>query len=455
MPCASANCGVRNWKWTYGMYPVGNGVFSGGTWVLVSDCNASGEDYICSGSASPPPGPASGSCGGAFAAYHAWVCDSPFKVPGVDCQNSGPHEILGTGLGCFDVACTCVDSGNCGEANCGPTETCCDGTTCVATDSFQTDNNRCGDCNTVCEAGYICVDGACVIDCAANSCTWTWTGEALGCCQTYTCTESGWVLTSSTSTSENCSTGDSSCCDPGNVTCVGATYNVWNGSGPCTCGNVFLRCGGASVNEPGWQPPPPPYAWIVDTNTPNNSCAAGCASPVVGTACNNYGDGQEEPCNSSGGGGGGGGGGSWAQTATCPQDCACTGEAPTISGTYDGETVSHECTGDCACEEGDGPPDPDPDCDTPAPASVTKQPEMMPNLGPSIADGPCSQEECEAHVSTWMAEASGKPNEEGLYKVKWILLDGCPGACCSDQPTQPEFVKKSTLVDAPCKCGCS
>jgi hypothetical protein len=54
-----------------------------------------------------------------------------------------------------------------------------------------------------------------------------------------------------------------------------------------------------------------------------------------------------------------------------------------------------------------------------------------------------------------MAEASGKPNEEGLYKVKWILLDGCPGACCSDQPTQPEFVKKSTLVDAPCKCGCS
>jgi len=68
---------------------------------------------------------------------------------------------------------------------------------------------------------------------------------------------------------------------------------------------------------------------------------------------------------------------------------------------------------------------------------------------------PCSQEECEAHVSTWMAEASGKPNEEGLYKVKWILLDGCPGACCSDQPTQPEFVKSSTLIDAPCKCGCN
>ena len=70
-------------------------------------------------------------------------------------------------------------------------------------------------------------------------------------------------------------------------------------------------------------------------------------------------------------------------------------------------------------------------------------------------DKPCVEGECEAHVSTWMAEPSGEPNEEGLYKVKWVLLDGCPGLCCSDQPTQPEFVKSSTLVDAPCKCGCN
>jgi hypothetical protein len=70
------------------------------------------------------------------------------------------------------------------------------------------------------------------------------------------------------------------------------------------------------------------------------------------------------------------------------------------------------------------------------------------------ADKPCAEGECEEHVSTWMAEPSGEANEEGLYKVKWILLDGCPGLCCSDQPTQPEFVKTSTLVDAPCKCGC-
>jgi hypothetical protein len=77
------------------------------------------------------------------------------------------------------------------------------------------------------------------------------------------------------------------------------------------------------------------------------------------------------------------------------------------------------------------------------------------STGPAeLMDTPCSQEECEAHTATWMAEAYGEPNKEGLYKVKWILLDDCPGACCSDQPTQPEFVKSSTLVDVPCKCGC-
>ena len=76
-------------------------------------------------------------------------------------------------------------------------------------------------------------------------------------------------------------------------------------------------------------------------------------------------------------------------------------------------------------------------------------------VGPAeLMDTPCSQEECEGHTATWIAEPSGEANEEGLYKVKWILLDGCPGECCSDQPTQPEFVEASTLVDAPCKCGC-
>lgn len=143
-----------------------------------------------------------------------------------------------------------------------------------------------------------------------------------------------------------------------------------------TCNNVFLLCEGFFVNEPGWQPPPPPYTWILEPNAPNNSGNPGCTCPI-GSPCNNYGEVQEEPCYYN-------------------------------------------------------------------PANQL-----------AFKEEPCSQEECEAHVSTWMAEPSGEPNEEGLYKVNWVLLDGCPGLCCSDQPTQPEFVKTSIIVDAPCKCGCA
>jgi len=207
-----------------------------------------------------------------------------------------------------------------------------------------------------------------------------------GCCKRYECDgNDAYVLVSETASSANCTYPIAGvpltpCADIESPT-VGY-YNTWTeGACPTECNNVFLICEGFSVNEPGWQPPPPPYAWILNPNTPNNSCNAGCTSPVIGTACNNYGDGQEEPCSPSGGGGAL----SWGL----------------------------------------------------------------------ITHSPCSQEECEAHVSTWMAEPSGEPNEAGLYKVKWILLDGCPGACCSDQPTQPEFVKTSTLIDAPCKCGCN
>ena len=192
-PCESANCGARRYKWVYGNV-FANPYYSGGSWALTSGCNADGENYICSPSNSTPPGPILGSCGGAFAAYHTWLCSEFGEVPGVDCQASGPHEITGTGP-CFDVDCTCESS-----------------------------------------------------------------------------------------------------------------------------------VGGLSV----------------------------------------------------------------------PSD---------------------------------------------KPVEVKER--------------PCYQEECETQVSTWMAEPSGEPNEEGLYKVKWILLDDCPGACCSDQPTQPEFVKKSELIDAPCKCGCN
>ena len=105
-PCTDTDCGVQNWKWTYGTSLTGNNIFSGGSWALVSDCNADGVDFICTGTNTPPAEPNLGSCNGAFDAYFNWLCNDPFKVPGVDCQNSGPHEISGTGS-CFDVDCNC------------------------------------------------------------------------------------------------------------------------------------------------------------------------------------------------------------------------------------------------------------------------------------------------------------------------------------------------------------
>lgn len=105
-PCDTADCGVQNWKWTYGTVLTGGNIYSGGSWALVSDCNPDGADYICTGTNAPPSGPVLGSCNGAFDAFFNWLCNDPNKVPGVDCQNSGPHEISGTGS-CFDVDCNC------------------------------------------------------------------------------------------------------------------------------------------------------------------------------------------------------------------------------------------------------------------------------------------------------------------------------------------------------------
>lgn len=393
-----------------------------------------------------------------------------------------PPPITGTETDLMAGTGTCGCTGpelNCGASNCGPTETCCDGTTCVATDSFQTDNNRCGDCNTVCEAGYICVDGECVIDCAANSCTWTWNGLIYGCCTVFVTVDGAAVLYNTSHEAEETCAGQT---NTGSFTFNSSTWS------PTLCPD--LGPGPIVMNDPSMVPP-------IDFNfeiTENIAAlwragddpgfrAANTALAPAGYIFNSgdfgsIGSGAffstipisiayyanwfaTDPANpiqnlnsSATYAGMPPGTSMWVPTTPCPQDCACSVEEPAEDGTTNGQVISYPCNGDCACEEGDGPPDPDPNCDS-ALASVTKQPEMMPNLGPSIADGPCSQEECEAHVSTWMAEASGKPNEEGLYKVKWILLDDCPGACCSDQPTQPEFVKTSTLVDAPCKCGCS
>ena len=261
---------------------------------------------------------------------------------------------------------------------CEDNETCCNGTTCVANSTFQTDSNNCGGCNNVCPAGQTCVAGGC-----------TGGGGDIGCCTEYTCintpeTTPFYVATGNfySSTVENCEATCFYNCffDP---TCNDQITNYWTPNA-CSCNNVFLICEGFQVNEPGWQPPPPPYAWILNPNVPNNSCNPGCICPTIGAACNNYGEPQEEPCYAPG----------------------------------------------------------------PAPLSYDPASQL------ALKEEPCSQEECEAHVSTWMADPIGKPNEEGLYKVNWVLLDGCPGLCCSDQPTQPEFVEASTLVDAPCKCGC-
>lgn len=180
---------------------------------------------------------------------------------------------------------------------------------------------------------------------------------------------------------------------------------------------------------------------------------------------------------------------SWQNDNGCPEGCvAFKAEQPTAEEeaaglavgnlSYDGICCIQECDSNCGyhvlqdnqgnyywgrldgadCETELGCVCPDPPATTPTiddPFFYVACVHEEYNAAANIKIQPCSQEECDAHVSTWMAEPSGEPNKEGLYKVKWILLDGCPGACCSDQPTQPEFVKKSELIDAPCKCGCS
>lgn len=421
MPCASANCGVRNWKWTYGTVLAGS-YYSGGSWALVSDCNASGADYICSGSSSPPPGPVSGSCGGAFDAYHAWLCDSPSKVPGVDCQASGPHEITGTGLGCFDVACTCTDNGDdcecgddppdpdpgcCGADTCEENETCCNETTCVLTSTFQTDSNNCGGCGIVCPPGQTCVAGVCT------------GGGGDGCCYTAVCAynspstpgeEYNYEIVSFTPSPTDCSTAVPNECagvgyPPGqqgsygealcNESCVGGTIYIWSPE-PCP---IEAQ---ASYEAQVWDPRPcsgSPTWWFLSTACPEGYTS----SPPDGLPTN---------------------------PPPCDPDYENGHVVESIVGCCEG-IVQRPCT------------------------AVGGAMSYNPASQLAAEVEPCSQEECEAHVSTWMAEPSGEPNEKGLYKVNWVLLDGCPGACCSDQPTQPEFVKKSELIDAPCKCGCN
>lgn len=267
------------------------------------------------------------------------------------------------------------DPGCCGADTCEETETCCNETTCVLTSSFQTDSNNCGGCGIVCPPGYHCESGTCVSD----------GGGTMGCCRTYTCTAHpdnpslpyNFDLTSTVSTNEDCSTGDSTCCFdiPGmHPACVGSTYSIWS-SEPCPgCCYNYICDGEGMLTFTG-------------------------KSPAASSAC------EDSYC-----------------YYNCYGDLACRGQTSNLY--YPEET-----------------------CPSALGAPLNK--EIV------VSDTPCVDGECEEHVATWMAEPIGEPNEDGLYKVKWILLDDCPGACCSDQPTQPEFVKTSTLIDAPCKCGCN
>lgn len=273
------------------------------------------------------------------------------------------------------------DPGCCGSTVCEENETCCNGTTCVLTSSFQTDSSNCGGCGIVCPPGYHCESGTCVSD----------GGGTMGCCRTYTCTAHpgnpslpyNFDLTSTVSTNENCSTGDSTCCFdiPGmHPACVGSTYSIWSAE-PCPGCCLHYQCQYDSAGPDGqkW------HAVLIGSYT--SSECGGDINPV----CTQY----EDPTAVGN-----------DYTVFSPNPC------PSFQGlVFNREEIIED-------------------------------------------DKPCADGECEEHVSTWMAEPIGEPNEEGLYKVKWILLDDCPGACCSDQPTQPEFVKTSTLVDAPCKCGC-
>lgn len=346
----------------------------------------------------------------------------PEEEPVCDCEEGEPPD---------------ADPGCCGADTCEENETCCNETTCVLTSTFQTDSSNCGGCDIVCAPEETCVAGSCV-------------GDGTGCCYTAVCAynspstpgeEYNYEIVSFTSSPEDCSTAVPNECagvgySPGdrgsygealcNEGCVGGTIYIWSPE-PCPDPCESANCGARR------------YKWVYGNVFANPYYSGGSWALV--SDCNASGDDYIcSPSNSNPPGPIlGSCGGAFAAYHTWL--CSEFGEIPGVDCQASGP---HEIIGsgpcfdvDCTCEPSGGglsvPSD--------RPVEVTER--------------PCYQEECETQVSTWMAEPSGEPNEEGLYKVKWILLDDCPGACCSDQPTQPEFVKTSTLVDAPCKCGCN
>ena len=285
-----------------------------------------------------------------------------------------------------------ADPGCCGADTCEENETCCNETTCVLTSTFQTDSNNCGDCDIVCEPEETCVAGSCVGD-------------------------------------ENSSSmGGGDTCPPGYVSC-GAT------------GGTFILDSDVE------------WTWVNNDGCPEGCIAFKAEQPTA----------EEEAAGVAPG--------DFSYDGICCElePGCCTHWNCVYNGTtyqYTAGTPYDSSEADCILPITEFSGDPSIPCNS-TPLNMNNfyntwsaEPCIgglsVPSDKPvEVTERPCYQEECETQVSTWMAEPSGEPNEEGLYKVKWILLDDCPGACCSDQPTQPEFVKKSELIDAPCKCGCN
>jgi hypothetical protein len=152
--------------------------------------------------------------------------------------------------------------------------------------------------------------------------------KTMGCCKTYTCFDHdpvtgdpqvGYVLTRLSKTNEDCSTGDSTCCQPeeqnfGIPTCLGAEYKIWyppEALEPCeclpeTCRAIYeavvwdpRRCGGQFDNvqwvlqtpcPQGFYSSPPPE---LPTNPPpcdpdfegSNETLIGCCEGIVYVPC--------------------------------------------------------------------------------------------------------------------------------------------------------------------------